>query len=247
MKFSRFGHFSVVRVSLEAAQNKCIIKVNTPNKSHDTGQRLSQVDPKGAAISHCQKSRGHQETKFQDTLPLFKCEQSVPLCHYQIGHTYFTEEMKVFFLLQTSAVLCPVEMTSETWPEESDYHHSVRTLLSCDHMLVWKFVPMSACFWKGKGQNCWALVFMYLSGNVCTDIWPNRHANTPKISEKGSVSGVKVSNTAYRTTSLSSCHPSDVKKKTSFCPEHLHENTVGPSFCQVVTNSTMKALRAKLS
>lgn len=47
-----------------------------------------------------------QKQTVQDTFPLFlafKCVQSVSLCHYQIGHTYFTEEMKVFLLLITSA------------------------------------------------------------------------------------------------------------------------------------------------
>lgn len=66
------------------------------------------------------KKDGVTQTQFQDTFPLFlafKCVQSVSLCHYQIGHTYFTEEMKVLFFCSQhlpSDGLCPIKMTSKT-------------------------------------------------------------------------------------------------------------------------------------
>lgn len=157
------------------------------------------------------------------------------------------KEMKVFLLLVTSAFLCLVKMTSKTWPEESDYHHSVRTLACHVITCLCGCLCPSVCLWEGKGMNCWCVRVLYLLETVCTDIWPNRHANTPKMSEKGSVSRVKVSNTAYRAISLSSCHSSDVKKKTSLCPEHSYTNTAGSYLCQVETNAIMKEFRAKPS
>lgn len=64
-------------------------------------------------------------------------------------------------------------------------------------------------------DNAWigAFVHVYLSEYFYTDIWPNKHANTLKTSEKGSMSGVKVSYTAYLVNPLSLCHTSDVRKQ----------------------------------
>lgn len=47
---------------------------------------------------------------------------------------------------------------------------------------------------------------------VCTDIWSNKHENTPKPSEKGSMRRVRVSNKTYLDISLSLCRSSDVKE-----------------------------------
>ena len=68
----------------------------------------------GTTISHgehCEKkTRGYAEADssrihFVPFLCLaFKCLQSVSLGHYRIGRTYFTEQMKVFLLLLTSAL-----------------------------------------------------------------------------------------------------------------------------------------------
>lgn len=103
-------------------------------------------------------------------------------------------------------------MTSKTLPEERDYHHSMRTLPSCDHTLA--LVPKHE-FMRGEKACICVFACMYLSEYVCTDIWPKKRANTPKPSEKGSMSRVKVSNMAYLATSLSSCHSSDVKEDSS--------------------------------
>lgn len=182
--------------------------------------------------------------QFQDTFPLFlclvfKCVQSVSLCHYQIGHTYFTEEMKVFLLLVTSAFWWSVSHQDDLKDIARGERLSplcMHSSSSCDHMLVWMFVPKCAFVRK------WICVSacMYLSDSVCTDIWPKKHANTPKTSEKGSMSRVKVSNTAYWATSLSSCCSSDVQKSTFLYPELLNTNTAGSSLCQAETNCIIK-------
>lgn len=206
------------------------------------------MDPKGTAISHCahcqEKDRVTQKHSSRiHFLSLSVCKVC-PCVIIRLDTRISHEEMKVFLLLVTSASLCLIKMTSKTWPEESDYHHSVRTLachvITC---LCGRLCP-SVCLREGKGMNRWC---MYLSENVCTDIWPNRHANTPKMSERGSVSRVKVSNTAYRAISLSSCHSSDVKKTTSLRPEHSYTNTAGSYLCRVETNSIMKEFGAKPS
>lgn len=99
--------------------------------SHDSGV-CHRWDPGGRhqPLRRLSRQTGSLRSRQlqQDPFPLFKCAQTVPLCHYQIGHTYFTQEMKVFLLLVTSAYLCLVKMTSETWPGESDYHQSIHTL-----------------------------------------------------------------------------------------------------------------------
>ncbi len=65
-----------------------------------------------------------------------------------------------------------------------------------------------------RGEKACICVFacVCLSEYACTDIWPTKHANAPKPSEMGSVSGVKVSNMAYLAASLSSCRSSDVRE-----------------------------------
>lgn len=178
----------------------------------------------------------------QDPFPLFKCVQTVPLCHYQIGHTYFTQEMKVFLLLVTSAFLCLVKMTSETWPEESDYHQSVHTLAHHVITCLCGCCPNFVFHEEGGEQGflC-VLACMYLSENVCTAIWPNRHANTPEILQDRSVSRVKMSNTAYRPISLSSCHFSD--EEDSPLSDHTH--TADSSLCQVKTSGILRKFRVK--
>lgn len=130
-------------------------------KTRDSG--VCQGRSPGRSINprtDCEDRRGHpQADNFQDPLPLLECVQTALLCHYQIGHTYFTPEMKVFLWLVTSASLCLVKMTSETWPEESNYHHSVHTLA---HHVI-------ACFcecgpnlvsWEGQSKDFSVCVFM---------------------------------------------------------------------------------------
>lgn len=99
-------------------------------KTHDSGVCPRQVpweehQPQDRLLRQTGSTASRQ---LQHPFPLLECVQTVLLCHYHIGHTYFTQEMKVFLSLVTSASLCLVKMTSETWPEESDYHHSVHTL-----------------------------------------------------------------------------------------------------------------------
>lgn len=81
---------------------------------------------------------------------LSSCVQTVLLCHDRIGHTYFTQEMKVFLWLVTSASLCLVKMTSETWPEESNYHHSVHILA---HHVIARFCGCGPNFVSQEGQS----------------------------------------------------------------------------------------------
>lgn len=95
----------------------------------------------------------------------FKCVQSVSLSHYAIGHTYFTEQMKVFSLLATSALWWFVshqdDLKDMAWGER---HHSAHSGPSCDHMLscfcvqAWRrsrtFVWMYACICHMSFETC---------------------------------------------------------------------------------------------
>lgn len=90
-------------------------------------------------------------------------------------------------------------------------------------LIMWSHASVDACARAcvcvhERGGEAWVFMFacMYLWEYVCTDIWPNKHANTPKSSEMGSVCRVKVLNTAYRDSSLLSCPSSDVKEEE--CP-----------------------------
>lgn len=111
-------------------------------------------------------------------------------------------------------------------------------------MLVWMFEYKHVFMRRERREFCMSAC-MYLSEYVCTAIWPNRHANTAKISEEGSVFRVKVLNTAYQAISLSSCHSSDVRKQTSLYPEHIRANSARSSLCQVETNGMMREIMAK--
>lgn len=101
------------------------------------------------ATVHAIKKDRVTQTQIQNTFPLFlclafKCVQSVSLCHYQIGHTHFTEEMKVLLLLVTSAFL--MAHVPSRWPQRLGLRRAIITTLcthsgssSCDRMLVWMF------------------------------------------------------------------------------------------------------------
>lgn len=69
---------------------------------------------------------------------------------------------------------------------------------SCDLMLLWVW-PRLCVSWEGHSKDLcvWVFARMNLPEDVCTDIWLNRHANTPKILQDRLVSRVKMSNTAY--------------------------------------------------
>lgn len=86
--------------------------------------------------------QGHPETQFQDTFPLFKCVQSVSLCHYQIRHTYFTRgDESVPFARNICLLVSHQDDLKDMARGERLSPLCTHSGLSCDHMLVWTFVP----------------------------------------------------------------------------------------------------------
>lgn len=132
------------------------------------------------AIVHCVKEDGVTQKQtvpgYISSLPascfemLLKCVQSVSLCHYQIGHTYFTGEMKVFLLLVTSV--------PSRWPQRhsprraiittlyAHAHHVITCLCVCAPACVcmWRtrheFVCLSACIWQNMCVQTYGLTSM---------------------------------------------------------------------------------------
>lgn len=136
-----------------------------------------------------------------------KCVQSVSLCHYQIGHTYFTGEMKVFLSLITSV--------PSRWPQRHSLRRAIITTLYAHarHVITCLCVCAPACVCMQRTRYEFVRLSAWICQNMSVQTYGRtRHANTLKTSEKGSMSGVKVSNMAYLVISLSSCPASDVKE-----------------------------------
>lgn len=131
--------------------------------------------------------------------------------------------------------LCPIKMTSDiAWGERLSplCTHSIS---SCDHMLSeWRG------FMKRKRHELafWVHVFvrLWLHRHM-----PNKHANTPETSEKGSRFRVNVSNMAYLAISLPLCGSSDVKEDSPL------SWTLGSSLCQRETNQIIKKCSEKMN
>lgn len=63
----------------------------------------------------------------------------------------------------------------------------------CIRTLARHVIACLCVFVKDKTWIC-SFVCIYLSEDVCEDIWPNKHVDTLKTSEKGSMFRVKLSN-----------------------------------------------------
>lgn len=144
------------------------------------------MSPRVPTIIFCaQMSRIEQRQLWDTHLPAtcLKCVQSVSMCHYQIGHTYFTGEMKVFHILVTSA-LC----WCATHQNLKDIARGKRlsTLCthfdsSCDHTLVYAGVFECVCLWGVYfvDEGTWGRMSVQLSKCPWKDIWSKKHAKPP--------------------------------------------------------------------
>lgn len=112
----------------------------------------------------------------------FKCVQSVSLSHYAIGHTYFTEQMKVFSLLATSALWWFVshqdDLKDMAWGERLS---PLCTLWP----IMWSHALMFLCPSVEEKPHICVDVCMYLS-HVFWDMWSNKHADTLRDQSHGS-------------------------------------------------------------
>lgn len=102
------------------------------------------------------------------------------------------------------------------WPQRHGLRRAIITSLYtlARHVITCLCGWLCTLVWFIRRESHWVVclsAYIYQNMQV-TDTRPNKHANTPKTSEKGSMSRVKVSNMAYQASSLSLCRSSDVRE-----------------------------------
>lgn len=178
-----------------APLKKCILC-----KTRDSGDCPRQV----AWEEHQPQDRLLRQTgspasrQLQDPFPLLECVQTVLLSLSHWTHVFHTGDESVPFARNICLLVSCQDDLRDMARGERLSPFCTHSGPSCDLMLLWVW-PRLCVSWEGHSKDLcvWVFARMNLPEDVCTDIWLNRHANTPKILQDRLVSRVKMSNTAY--------------------------------------------------